>query len=86
MSKLSIVAEADYNDLEDREAFSLEHLAQSLRLIAARIESDYKNHRSEQEKYGIFWQHYTVDSGSKPKRKRTDTAAQQILKLVDGER
>ena len=86
MSKLSIVAEADYNDLEDREAFSLEHLAQSLRLIAARIESDYKNHRSEQEKYGIFWQHYTVDSGSKPKRKRTDTASQQILKLAEGEK
>jgi hypothetical protein len=86
MSKISIVVQADYNDVEDREAFSLEHLAQSLRLIAARIESDYKNHRSEQEKYGLFWQHYTVDSGSRPKRERHDDAAQQILKLVEGEK
>jgi hypothetical protein len=86
MSKISIVVQADYNDVEDRQAMTEDHLAQSLRIIAKQVDHDFKNHRSEQEKYGIFWQHYTVDSGSKPKRNRADTAAQQILNLVDGEK
>ena len=86
MSKISIVVQADYNDIEDRQALTAEHLAQSLRIIAKQVEHDFKNHNSEQEKYNTFWQHYTVDSGSRPKRKRHDDAAQQILNLVDGEK
>ena len=85
MSKISIVVEADYNDIEDRQALTADHLAQSLRIIALQVERDYKYHKSEQEKYGVFWQHYTVDSGSKPKRQRTDTAAQQILNLSEAQ-
>lgn len=86
MSKISIVVQADYNDVEDRQALTADHLAQSLRIIAKQVEHDFKNHNSEQEKYGTFWQHYTVDSGSRPKRERHDDAAQQILNLVDGQK
>lgn len=83
MSKISIVVQADYNDVEDRQALTTDHLAQSLRIIAKQVEHDFKNHNSEQEKYGTFWKHYTVDSGSKPKSERHDDAAQQILNLVE---
>lgn len=78
--------QADYNDVEDRQALTADHLAQSLRIIAKQVEHDFKNHNSEQEKYGTFWQHYTVDSGSRPKRERHDDAAQLILNLVDGQK
>jgi len=78
--RLSLIVEADYNDLSDREALTREHLAQSLKILAARIEDDYKNRKSEQNKYGVFYQHYTVDTGSKyPKRLRHDSASQEIV-------
>lgn len=84
MSKISLVIEADYNDVEDRAALTFEHLTQSLKLIALQAERDYKDHNSDQEKYNVFYKCYTVDSGSKRKRERHDTAAQQILHLVEG--
>mgnify|MGYP003378127233 CR=1 FL=1 len=82
MSKISIVVQGDYNDVEDRQALTVEHLAQTLRIIAKQVDHDFKNHNSEQEKYGTFWQHYTVDSGSRTKTERNDDAAQQILNLA----
>lgn len=78
--KISICVEADYDDLEDRHALKREELEKSLGLIARRIEVDYRNKKSEHEKYGTFFQVYTVAAGSRPKRLRADDTANEILK------
>ena len=40
--RVSLVVEADYDDLTDQDALKQENLAANLRLLAQRIETDYK--------------------------------------------
>jgi hypothetical protein len=82
--RLSLIAEADYNDLHDKKAMTRETLVDNFRILAARIEADYKDHKSEQEKYGVFYQIYRIDVGGSPKSERSDSASQGILNLIQG--
>lgn len=77
--RLSLVVEADYDDLHDKDALKREKLVSNLELIAHRIEDDYKNHRSEQNKYGVFYQVYTLQAGGAAAKLRNDNVAQEIL-------
>ncbi len=79
--RASLIVEANYDDLDDREALRVDRLVQSLRILATRVEDDYKQRRSEHNKYGTFYQIYNFEAGSKPASKRGDNASKLVLNL-----
>lgn len=81
--KISLIVEADYTDLQDKDALQREKLEANLRLLAQRVEADYRDHNSQQNKYGVFYQLYTLNVGGQPSRLRKDTAAQAALLQLD---
>lgn len=81
--KLSVIVEADYDDLHDQKALTREAMEGNLKIIAKRIEDDYKNRVSEQNKYGVFYQMYKMDAGAAPGRLRADNTVQEILKQAE---
>ncbi len=81
--RLSLIVEADYGDLHDQEALKKDHLVSTLKLLAHRIEVDYRERNSEQNKYGVFFQRYNVQAGNAPARLRGDNAAQEVLNQLE---
>lgn len=77
--RVSIVVEADYNDIHDQVNLKFETLQSHFRLLAQRVETDYRNRNGEQNKYGVFYQIYKLDAGGLPKRQRQDNAANAAL-------
>lgn len=81
--RVSLVVEADYDDLTDQDALKQENLAANLRLLAQRIETDYKERNSEQNKYGVFYQIYQLSAGAAPGKLRGDSVSQEILNQLE---
>ena len=81
--RISLIVEADYNDLHDKQALNVGNLSETLKAIAYSVEGDYRNHNSEQNKYGIFYQTYKVDVGAAPSRQRGDSVAQEIVNQME---
>lgn len=77
--KISLIVEADYSNLHDQTRMRRKPLEDQLIMLAKRVENDYKNRNSEQNKYDLFYKLYVVDEGSKPGGQRTDTATRKVL-------
>ena len=77
--RLSLIVEADYTDLADKDALTRDKLVANLRLLAQRVETDYRERNSEENKYGVFYQIYNLTAGAAPKRLRGDSVSQEIV-------
>lgn len=81
--RLSLIVEADYTDLADKDALTRDKLVANLRLLAQRIETDYRERNSQQNKYGVFYQIYNLSAGAAPARSRGDSISQEILNQLE---
>jgi hypothetical protein len=81
--RVSITVEADYDNLDDREALTPKRLTDELTMIAKIIDQDYRGHHGEHEKYGTFFQVYNIKAGSKPSYLRNDGVANEIVKQTE---
>lgn len=81
--RISLVVEADYNDIHDQANLKFETLQSHLRLLAQRVETDFRNRNGEQNKYDVFYQIYKLDAGGLPKRQRKDDPAQNALNQLE---
>lgn len=81
--RISLIVEADYSDLHDKDALTREKLEANLRLLAQRVEVDYRHRNGEQNKYGVFYNIYKLEAGSLAARHRADNVAQEILNQTE---
>lgn len=81
--RISLIVEADYSDLTDKDALTRDNLLANLKLLAQRIETDYRDRKSQQNKYGVFYQIYNLTAGAVPGRLRADSVSQEILNQLD---